>query len=239
MQDIPKLITTESLPEFAQQLRKAANDVWEAGYQQPFIRELGQGTLDKERFAFYLTQDELYLDDYAKVHALAVTKTDDHEIIRFLAGVQQSIVQVEGQLHREYLASFGIDPDHVKESKQSAFAQAYTSHMMTVAYTKPLLHIMVAVLPCAWVYADYGRRLKREFAQTLATNPYKPWIEMYATDKFWEDGQFLIQHIEQLVQHVTPEEKQELIDIFVTGVENEYMFWASAYDMQMKWRTMW
>ena len=27
------------------------------GYQQPFIRELGEGTLQRERFAFYLLQD--------------------------------------------------------------------------------------------------------------------------------------------------------------------------------------
>jgi len=35
------------------------------------------------------------------------------------------------------------------------------------------------------------------------------------------------------------ERKRELIDIFVTGVENEYMFWASAYDMQYTWKPEW
>ena len=33
--------------------------------------------------------------------------------------------------------------------------------------------------------------------------------------------------------------ERELIDIFVTGVENEYMFWASAYDMQYTWKPEW
>lgn len=67
-------ITLDHLPPFAQRLREAANLVWEEGYRQPFLRELGNGTLDRERFAFYLLQDYRYLNDYAKVHALALTK---------------------------------------------------------------------------------------------------------------------------------------------------------------------
>ena len=32
-------------------------------------------------------------------------------------------------------------------------------------YGKGILDILVAVLPCAWVYADYGYRLAHEFAE--------------------------------------------------------------------------
>lgn len=64
-------ITLTNLPPFAQRMRDAADVVWEEGYRQPFIRELGAGTLPRDTFAFYLIQDELYLNDYAKVHALA------------------------------------------------------------------------------------------------------------------------------------------------------------------------
>ncbi len=53
----PKASNTTIFPPFAQRMRKAADLVWEEGYQQPFIRELGEGTLQRERFAFYLLQD--------------------------------------------------------------------------------------------------------------------------------------------------------------------------------------
>ena len=97
----------------------------------------------------------------------------------------------------------------------------------------------MAVLPCAWVYADYGYRLAAEFADTLDDNPYKSWVDMYKTDEFWQDSVWLLDHIEKLVADVSEERKRELIDIFVTGVENEYMFWASAYDMQYTWKSEW
>ena len=101
-------ITLDHLPPFAQRLREAANLVWEEGYRQPFLRELGNGTLDRERFAFYLLQDYRYLNDYAKVHALALTKTQDPEVMRFMADVQNGIFNVESAMHRKYMASYGI-----------------------------------------------------------------------------------------------------------------------------------
>ena len=201
-------ITLDHLPPFAQRLREAANLVWEEGYRQPFLRELGNGTLDRERFAFYLLQDYRYLNDYAKVHALALTKTQDPEVMRFMADVQNGIFNVESAMHRKYMASYGISEQEMNSVRQSAFARAYTSNILSIAYGNPLVDVLVAVLPCAWVYADYGQRLAAE-------------------------------HIEQLTEHLSAERKDELVDIFVTGVQNEYMFWSSAYDMQYTWKPEW
>ena len=67
-------------------------------------------------------------------------------------------------------------------------------------------------------------------------NQYKSWVDMYKTDEFWQGSAWLIEHIEKLAAEVSEERKQELVDIFVTGVENEYMFWSSAYDMQYTWK---
>ena len=168
-----------------------ADLVWEQGYRQPFIRELGAGTLARERFAFYLLQDYRYLTEYAKVHALAATKTDDPEIMAFMAQVQQNIFAVESSVHRSYMAGYGISEQEMLDVRQSAFARAYTSNILTIAYSKPLIDILVAVLPCAWVYADYGQRLAREFADTLDANPYKSWVDMYKTDEFWQGSVWL------------------------------------------------
>ena len=127
-------ITLDHLPPFAQRLREAANLVWEEGYRQPFLRELGNGTLDRERFAFYLLQDYRYLNDYAKVHALALTKTQDPEVMRFMADVQNGIFNVESAMHRKYMASYGISEQEMNSVRQSAFARAYTSNILSIAY---------------------------------------------------------------------------------------------------------
>ncbi|WP_044085046.1 thiaminase II [Bifidobacterium gallicum] len=233
----PTDVTT--LPPFARRMREAAADVWEEGYKQPFLQELGEGTLAPERFAFYLIQDNLYLNDYAKVHALAVTKTDDVEIMRFMAQVQMNIFNMEQGHHNEALRAYGMDPDEAAAIGQSAFAHAYTSNIMEIAYTKDLVDILVAVLPCAWVYADYGERLMRDFGDNLQDNPYGDWIAMYADPAFWSGGVWLIEHIERLVQGLPEERLAELEASFVRGVQNEYLFWSTAYDRQLGWKPGW
>ncbi len=93
---------------------------------------------------------------------------------------------------------------------KSAFARAYTSNILSIAYGKELVDILVAVLPCAWVYADYGQRLAREFADTLDANPYKSWVDMYKTEEFWEGSAWLIEHIERLAEGLSEKRKREL-----------------------------
>lgn len=232
-------ITPDHLPPFAERLRRAADVIWEEGYRQPFLRELGHGTLSRERFAFYLLQDYRYVNDYAKVHALALTKTQDVEIMRFMADVQNGVFNVESELHRTYLKSFGITEDEMNSVRQSAFARAYTADILEIAYSGQLIDILVAVLPCAWVYADYGQRLAREFGDSLETNPYRSWVDMYRTEEFWSGTAWLLEHIERIVENLDETRRRELVDIFVHGVGNEYMFWSSAYDMQYSWKPEW
>lgn len=38
-----------------------ARDIWNGYLRHPFVRGIGDGTLDKEKFRFYLKQDYLYL----------------------------------------------------------------------------------------------------------------------------------------------------------------------------------
>ena len=87
---------------------------------------------------------------------MGLAKATDPEIMAFMLKVQNGALQVETEVHRSYLASYGITEEQMNNVRQSAFARAYTSNILSIAYGKDILDILVAVLPCAWVYADYG-----------------------------------------------------------------------------------
>jgi TENA/THI-4/PQQC family protein len=42
---------------FTDRLRKKADSIWEAQHQHLFVRGIGDGTLDRERFKYWLRQD--------------------------------------------------------------------------------------------------------------------------------------------------------------------------------------
>ena len=44
-------------------LHEAAAPVWEKCLNHPFVKSIGDGTLDVEKFKFFMLQDYLYLFD--------------------------------------------------------------------------------------------------------------------------------------------------------------------------------
>jgi thiaminase/transcriptional activator TenA len=43
---------------FTEQLRKTVDLIWEAQYLHPFVRGIAEGTLDVEKFKFYVRQEQ-------------------------------------------------------------------------------------------------------------------------------------------------------------------------------------
>ena len=91
---------------FSNTLKEKAGKVWEDCYEHPFLQELGKGTLEKEKFKFYLLQDYRYLIEYAKVFAAGSIKCDEEKYMTKFSGVQHNILYDEMDIHRKYMADF-------------------------------------------------------------------------------------------------------------------------------------
>ena len=221
---------------FSRSLKQKAIKVWEDGYNHPFVQELGAGTLDKEKFKFYLLQDYLYLLEYAKVFAMAMVKADDEKMLSNLSSITKSIFVDEMEVHRTYMKEFGITEDEVVNVKASLFNRTYTANMLATAQKGDLAETLATVFPCAWTYCDYGKRLKEQYKNNLEDNFYKSWIETYAGYEFEESFEWFYDAIDELVKNKTDKEKRKIEEIFISSVEFEYMFWEMAYNKEMSYK---
>ncbi|QKJ27991.1 thiaminase II [Aliarcobacter cibarius] len=221
---------------FSRNLKEKAIKVWEDGYNHPFVQELGAGTLDKEKFKFYLLQDYLYLLEYAKVFAMAMVKADDEKMLSNLSSITKSIFVDEMEVHRTYMKEFGITEDEVVNVKASLFNRTYTANMLATAQKGDLAETLATVFPCAWTYCDYGKRLKEQYKKNLEDNFYKSWIETYAGYEFEESFEWFYDAIDELVENKTDKEKRKIEEIFISSVEFEYMFWEMAYNRDMSYK---
>jgi thiaminase/transcriptional activator TenA len=70
---------------FTERLRQKADSIWEAQHQHPFVRGIGDGTLDIEKFKVWVRQDYLFLIDYGRLLALAVARSPDPKTMTRLA----------------------------------------------------------------------------------------------------------------------------------------------------------
>ncbi|PRM89723.1 thiaminase II [Aliarcobacter cryaerophilus] len=220
---------------FSRQLKQKAIKVWEDGYNHPFVQELGAGTLDKDKFKFYLLQDYLYLLEYAKVFALALTKADDEKMLGNLSAITKATLVDEMKLHHLYMKEFGISDEEVKNVRASLFNRTYTANMLATSLKGDLAHTLATVFPCAWTYCDYGKRLKEQYKDTLENNFYKSWIDTYSSSEFEDSFEWFYDALDELVKNKTESEKKVVEDIFISSVEFEYMFWEMAYNKQMSY----
>ena len=220
---------------FSRSLKEKAIKVWEDGYNHPFVQELGQGTLDKKKFQFYLLQDYQYLLQYAKVFALAAVKTDSEDLMIRLTNVQKTVLD-EINLHRQYMEKFGISREEMAAVKPSLFNRTYTANMLAVGQTGDLADILATVFPCAWTYSDYGKRLKERYADRLEDNFYKTWIENYAGSEYEESFAWFFDVLDRLVADKTDAQRANIEQIFISSVEFEYLFWDMAYKQEMSYK---
>lgn len=220
---------------FSRSLKDRALKMWEDGYNHPFVQEMGKGTLDKEKFQFYLLQDYHYLIQYAKVFALGALKAHNEEIMTRLTEIQHNILAEELNLHREYMAGFGIGGQQLREVGPSLYNRTYTANMLAVGQTGGLAEILAAVFPCAWTYADYAMRLKEQYSHQLENNFYKTWIDNYSSPEFAESYEWFYDTLDELVAHKSSNQKEQIAGIFVSSVEFEYLFWDMSYRREMSY----
>lgn len=212
-------------------LHDAAAPVWEACLRHPFVTGIGDGTLDMEKFRYFMLQDYLYLFDYARVFALGVVKARDPELMRVFAANVDAILGGEMKIHRAYMKRLDITEEQVFSIKPALANLSYTNYMLSVAQTGGPMEIVVSILACSWSYAEIGQALAA--IPGAAEHPfYGEWIRGYASEEYAATNQALIELMDSLAADAGEEQLAYLTDVFVNCSRYELGFWDMAWDVQ-------
>jgi len=208
-------------------LRAEADPIWEAIHEHPFLRELGEGSLDVGRFRFYILQDYPYLKEFSRVLALAVSRGGPLEEMSFFAGLLQTTLTVEMALHRSYCREFGITDQDLEAAELAPTAHAYTRHLLSIGALGSQAEMTIALLPCVASYAEIGRVMGKRPPDHAPL--YARWIEAYASEGYQEIARAHIALADRLEGRVGPEEKARCRRHFIIGSRYEWLFWEMAY----------
>ena len=69
----------------SERLLNASKTIWDAYNEHPFVLGIQNGTLERDKFRYYIMQDFLYLKDYAKTYAVGVAKAKSVETANLFA----------------------------------------------------------------------------------------------------------------------------------------------------------
>ena len=213
-----------------QQLLDYAAEVWTAYNEHPFVLGIQNGTLEREKFRFYMIQDYLYLGDYAKIFALGVAKaTSLSNAMRFSRYI--SVMNGELNVHSNYMARLGITQEDIDSAKRSLDSLSYTSYMLRVAYEETEVEIVAAILACAYSYEVIAKKMVENNPAAVDDEFYGSWISGYVSEEYSEENRVLIELLDDMTKSYTPAQIEHLKDVFLACSRYEMAFWDLSWNM--------
>ncbi|MBI4198568.1 MAG: thiaminase II [Chloroflexi bacterium] len=199
--------------------------------EHPFVRGIGNGTLDVERFKHFIRQDYLYLIDYCRVFAVTVARSPDLETMTRFSQMLHDTLHTEMALHRGYCTRFGISQADLEATAPAPTTQAYTNFLLRTAYGGSFGELAAALLPCLWGYSDVGLHLASRGKPPHAPL-YGEWIDMYAAPEFKALAAWLRGLVDRLAESAGPEERSRMEQAYVACSRYEYAFWEMAWSQE-------
>ena len=112
----------ENRVKLSERIYERAKALWPRYLTHPFVTEMADGTLPREKFRYYMVQDYLYLRDYVKIFAAILQKTDDFEQIRFLSGEMANTIDETFRTHLPYMKRLGVTEEEIADAASSELA---------------------------------------------------------------------------------------------------------------------
>ncbi|MDI5891670.1 thiaminase II [Halomonas rhizosphaerae] len=212
-------------------LTAACQADWRAYIEHPFVRGLGDATLDEGAFRHYLQQDYLFLIHFARAYALAAYKSRTLADLRQAHEGLKAILDVELGLHVDYCRDWGIAEEDLAALPEARATLAYTRYVLDTGHRGDLLDLHVALAPCLVGYGEIARWLTtRPSTVRGQANPYDAWIGMYESDEFQDAMHAELEWLDARLAEVTPGRFQELSEVFRDATRLEIDFWQMGLD---------
>ena len=214
--------------KWSEQTWKSIEKIYSSILDMPFINEMADGTLPKDKFQFYMAQDSLYLEHFGRALALIGVKAHNiGEALTYMRFAENAIV-VENALHESYFLDFGVADKGIIQPA----CHHYVHFLRSTAALEPVEVAMAATLPCFWIYKNVGEYIHANHQSD--GNPYQKWIQTYGGEEFAIAVKKAIDLCDQAAENTTDRIRQKMTEAFITASRMEYEFWDSAYQLK-KW----
>ncbi len=215
---------------FTDRLRRVAEPIWRAQHAHPFIRGIGDGTLDSIRFAYWVRQDYRFLIEYCRLFAFAAARSPDLATLTRFAELLQATAVTEMSLHRRLAAQLSITEAELEKEPMAPTTQGYTDFLVRTAATADFGELCAALLPCLWGFSEIGLELSR--GGRPADARLAAWIDSYSDPAFAAQAGWCRDLVDRLAAAASVPLQAAMEASFVTSSRYELAFWEMAWTLQ-------
>ncbi|KAI9453741.1 hypothetical protein F5148DRAFT_458710 [Russula earlei] len=207
--------------------------LWKQYVEHDFIKQLGKGTLSRERFIHFIKQGYLYLKYYARANGLLASKSLAYS--DFAAGAEMILAIVK---EREMHVSWGVDLSELENTPESPPCTAYGAYIIDIGLQGDTASLLMALAVCLLGYGEVGLWLQREAKRPqswvqIENNPYRKWIENCSGVDYQSAVKAGIERVEALALDDPPSPKKlaRWKEIWGRCMCFEKRFWDMAMDL--------
>ena len=208
---------------WSKEVWKKSSRIYNAILDLDFLKELSEGTLDKDIFARYIAQDELYLKNYYHQMNMLADLMEDKKDRNLFLSFAQSGMEGEKAMHDMLINQYGIET-RVDPSKVTS---EYNSHICEGIATGNPCIALAAVLPCMWIYNEVGLHILKH--SNLEGNPYKEWILEYGQEEFTTGVNQVLEMIDGWADKADIQTRKKMDYYYLKAALYEYAFWDYGY----------
>ncbi len=211
--------------EFTQTLWELVEPIYNQIINCQFVVELADATLPESCFAFYLSQDVLYLKQDNKALEMLCQRGSAETEKQFFKQLSQDGIAVEQAMRNDYLTFYNI-----QEAKQQSPAfKEYGSFILDNAANALYSVALAALLPCFWLYQKIGRYI---ISSQVKPNQYQKFIDTYIDESYDQVTNHFIQLVEDYGQQVSLELKDEMRNVFLKSAQYEYLVFKEVENIK-------
>ena len=203
-------------------LKNSCNKEWSEYTDHKFLSNLVNNKLSDKNFKKYLVQDYIFLQQFLKILALSVYKSNSFEEINrsvnFIKGIDQEI-----NLHVSFCKKWKIPLKSLSNIKVERANSAYTDHVLNVGKNGNNLDIFSSLSPCIIGYGEIGFKLSK--IRNWRKSKYSSWIKMYSSEEYQQVAKDNIDYLDILFKKDKNKNLNKLKNNFKKSTILERNFW--------------
>jgi len=209
---------------FFYKLKISCKKEWSEYTNHKFLSDLVSNKLPDKNFKNYLVQDYVFLQQFLKILALSVYKSNSFEQINrsvnFIKGIDDEI-----KLHINYCKKWKITLKSLNNIKVDKANSAYTDHVLKVGKNGDNLDIFSCLSVCIIGYGEIGFKLSK--IKNWEKSKYSSWIKMYSSKEYQQVAQDNIDYLDILLKNNKIKKLNTLKKNFKRSTILERNFWES------------
>ena len=207
---------------FFYKLKNSCKKEWSEYTNHKFLSDLVNNKLPYKNFKNYLVQDYVFLQQFLKILALSVYKSNNFDeidrSINFIKGIDHEI-----KLHISYCKKWKIPLKSLNNIVVEKANSDYTDHVLKVGKNGDNLDIFSCLSVCIIGYGEIWFNLSK--IKNWKKSKYSSWIQMYSSKEYQRVAKNNIEYLDILLKNNKGRKFNTLKKNFKKSTILERNFW--------------